>query len=235
MSRYIDLTAQTFGRLFIISDTGRDKCGRVLWKCKCSCENIVVVLGDNLRRGLTQSCGCLHKEKFRDLRLIKIDRRRKFGKLKVISGPIKRGPKTFYLCKCNCGNQKEIESYTLRQGLTLSCGCLRKERVTTHGLSQTREYKRVKSAERRFWLLSSDDNYTVEDIIEKLKEQNYLCYYCGDSLESNYHVDHMIPLSRGGSNGRDNICISCPTCNLRKNRKTAEEFINSGSNDLESD
>lgn len=47
--------------------------------------------------------------------------------------------KTRWLCKCECGNTKEINQGDLRNGKTQSCGCLQKElsvkRKTTHGYS----------------------------------------------------------------------------------------------------
>lgn len=35
--------------------------------------------------------------------------------------------KTYWLCRCDCGTEKEIESQSLRIGNTRSCGCLRRE------------------------------------------------------------------------------------------------------------
>lgn len=63
------------------------------------------------------------------------------------------------------------------------------------------------------------------DIINKLKEQNEKCYYCGCELKEDYHIDHKTPICRGGLNIKDNICCSCPACNLSKNDKTVEEFV----------
>ena len=44
----------------------------------------------------------------------------------------------FFLCSCECGNQKVIALNSLRRGDTKSCGCYRKQIVTersvTHGL-----------------------------------------------------------------------------------------------------
>jgi len=40
------------------------------------------------------------------------------------------------------------------------------------------------------------------------------CVLCG--VNTNIHFDHIIPVSRGGSNEPENIRILCATCNLRK-------------------
>lgn len=51
------------------------------------------------------------------------------------------------------------------------------------------------------------------------------CTYCGCELDmKTFHVDHMVPVSRGGSNKDENLTAACPTCNTQKNNKTVEEF-----------
>jgi 5-methylcytosine-specific restriction endonuclease McrA len=54
--------------------------------------------------------------------------------------------------------------------------------------------------------------------------QKGLCFYC-DTLLGEYHIEHMVPLSRGGMHDRKNIVLSCPDCNLRKGTRTVEEFM----------
>jgi 5-methylcytosine-specific restriction endonuclease McrA len=53
------------------------------------------------------------------------------------------------------------------------------------------------------------------------------CYLCGDTDlgRSDLHLDHVIPLSRGGPHTPDNVAWACATCNLRKGAKTLEEFL----------
>lgn len=63
MSRLIDLTGQRFGKLEVLSMEGVDKYRSAKWLCKCDCGNTCVVTSNNLRRGQTQSCGCLRVEK----------------------------------------------------------------------------------------------------------------------------------------------------------------------------
>lgn len=57
MNKFIDLTNKKFGKLTAIEYKGRNKSGGV-WRCLCDCGNEVLVLGGNLRKGKTQSCGC---------------------------------------------------------------------------------------------------------------------------------------------------------------------------------
>ena len=49
-------------RLLVIEYAGKNKQGRVLWKCKCDCGNFKIIDGDSLKFGGTKSCGCLNKE-----------------------------------------------------------------------------------------------------------------------------------------------------------------------------
>lgn len=50
------------------------------------------------------------------------------------------------------------------------------------------------------------------------------CYYCGRvTLPRGRHIDHIIPLARGGADAVGNICVACPRCNLSKRAKMPEE------------
>lgn len=49
------------------------------------------------------------------------------------------------------------------------------------------------------------------------------CAYCRVSLTS-YHIDHIIPVSRGGTHALANLCCACPPCNSQKNALTGDEY-----------
>lgn len=66
--------------------------------------------------------------------------------------------------------------------------------------------------------------HTDKDIQAQYMSQNGLCYWCKRKL-TKYHVDHVIPVSRGGSNGPENIVIACPYCNRSKGNKTLDEWL----------
>lgn len=75
---------------------------------------------------------------------------------------------------------------------------------------------------RRKGASGDTDSETIQQMYD---DQGGLCAYCEAPLFGNFHIEHMVPLSRGGSNHWDNIAVSCPWCNWSKNNKTAEEFI----------
>lgn len=57
----------------------------------------------------------------------------------------------------------------------------------------------------------------------------YLCTYCVNRLtERDVVIDHIVPLSLGGTDEMDNLQVTCRRCNLWKADKTpedAEEYI----------
>lgn len=65
----------------------------------------------------------------------------RFGRLTVLSFSKKEKGRYFWVCKCDCGNIKEVCIRELKNGNTKSCGCLRKEspsRIKTNNMSNTR-------------------------------------------------------------------------------------------------
>jgi len=84
--------------------------------------------------------------------------------------------------------------------------------------------ERIKSAKRRAILYGLTDHHTTEDIFSLYEEQQARCYYCGCDISGGYHIEHKIPLSRGGSDTKENLCLSCSDCNLAKLTKTEKEF-----------
>lgn len=88
---------------------------------------------------------------------------------------------------------------------------------------KVRAYTRNRRAIRN----EAEGSHTDKDVIEIWDRQKGICTYCPTDLRvSGYHVDHMTPLSRGGSNWPSNLQCLCPPCNLRKWAKTHEEFLN---------
>ncbi len=66
--------------------------------------------------------------------------------------------------------------------------------------------------------------HTAEDIQAQYERQKGRCYYCQKKVGKKYHVDHVIPLIKGGSNGPENLVIACPTCNQEKHDKHPMDY-----------
>jgi hypothetical protein len=62
MTTLKDLMGQRFGRLIVEQRAENDAGGRARWRCRCDCGQTTVVPGQVLRRGESQSCGCLKFE-----------------------------------------------------------------------------------------------------------------------------------------------------------------------------
>ena len=63
--------------------------------------------------------------------------------------------------------------------------------------------------------------------LKVLKRQNNSCYYC-DRNDLKLHIEHVVPLSRGGNNQLGNIVGACPPCNLSKGSMLISEWKYSG-------
>lgn len=51
------------------------------------------------------------------------------------------------------------------------------------------------------------------------------CAYCGQKLDGQPSLDHVLPRSRGGSDGVGNRAPSCRTCDRRKDDRTPQELV----------
>jgi 5-methylcytosine-specific restriction endonuclease McrA len=89
--------------------------------------------------------------------------------------------------------------------------------------AQNRERVRALHHNRKARKRGNGGAHTGDDIKNIFKAQKGKCAYCKSGLSS-YHVDHIIPISRGGTNGRRNIQILCQPCNLRKSAKDPIDF-----------
>lgn len=110
MADLIDITGQRFGKLI-----AKRYMGKKVWLCICDCGNEKEAIGTNLRAELTKSCGCLPGGGggFYDL----IGQR--FGAWIVLEylGSSR------WLCQCDCGTTRDVDSKKLRRNQSKSCGC----------------------------------------------------------------------------------------------------------------
>lgn len=63
-----NLAGQKFGKLTAISPVGK-RDSHTLWRCVCECGKSVDVIGSNLKRGNSKSCGCTRADSIRKIML----------------------------------------------------------------------------------------------------------------------------------------------------------------------
>jgi 5-methylcytosine-specific restriction endonuclease McrA len=71
-------------------------------------------------------------------------------------------------------------------------------------------------------------NFTVSEhngISSKLlKRDGRKCFYCKKRLGSSFHIDHKVPVNRGGRSEMANYVLACMQCNQEKHAKTIGEY-----------
>ena len=72
----------------------------------------------------------------------------------------------------------------------------------------------------------AEGSHTGDDVLALFKAQRGKCGYCRTSLKGGYHVDHIKPLSKRGSNKKTNLQLLCEACNLKKHALDPIEFAN---------
>lgn len=95
---FVDLTGKTYGRLTVVGLSEAKKSKPLNWRCVCICGKTVCVVGSNLVRGNSTSCGCYSRE-------LATARETKHGETKLY-GPKKPSVEytAYYGAKARCEN-----------------------------------------------------------------------------------------------------------------------------------
>ncbi len=116
--------------------------------------------------------------------------------------------------KCGIELTDQNTGGNYRQSHTLICKSCDNKRI-----SKNKKERKNKMP----WLR---DGYAKAWIKHLLIEQSGYCVLCGETLDyEDFHVDHIMPKSRGGGNNLDNLELLCSKCNRSKFDMTPEEYI----------
>jgi len=76
------------------------------------------------------------------------------------------------------------------------------------------------------------DRPTPKKLAYLLESQGRSCAYCGQHVwrravsgDGAYHVDHVVPLLRGGTDSMENVLIACARCNHSKHNRTLGDWL----------
>lgn len=84
---------------------------------------------------------------------------------------------------------------------------------------------RAIASRRRARVNGAAGTHTAADIKSLKQIQRSACAVCRADIRKNYHVDHVLPLALGGTNGKENLQLLCPTCNHSKSAKHPVDFM----------
>lgn len=90
-------------------------------------------------------------------------------------------------------------------------------------------YSRRGRENRRKRLTTAEGAFTKEDIAAIWEIQGGQCYFCSCQLGHHtekraFHIDHLEPISNGGSQWPSNLALTCIHCNCAKNALSEEAF-----------
>ena len=236
-----------FEKLTVISLDRKDSNNKKYYLCKCDCGNEKVIRSDSFATGKTKSCGCLNKE---------VNSNRKGEKVKDITGQVYgrltalyRLDKTdkyynsFWVCKCECGNEVEVRLSQLTTGKTKSCGCLNRELSSKRMKGSNHPMYGVKGEANHKWNpnLTDKDRHDKRDTVENyhfrksvFERDNYACIICSNKgLLNAHHITNYCSDINNRYN-IDNGVTMCNKChkafhkkygNKNNNKMQLEEFI----------
>lgn len=231
MGQFIDLSNQKFNKLLVIKRVdvpAHIKHRNAHFLCLCECGNETIVASNSLKSNKIKSCGCL---RVKDLT------NQIFDKLTVITRTQKPDTRlystrdSFWICKCECGNEKVAAGSDLNSGKVSSCGCKIK--------FSSPEEAYLGIANLVFKERYDDGDLTFQQFIE-LSQQD--CFYCGDPPSncrkpgkgsSVFTIKHGIFIYNGLDRKDNelphlysNIVPCCAKCNWMKSTHSSLEFIN---------
>lgn len=144
----MDMIGSKSGMLTIISHSHKTIKANY-WNCSCDCGGLKKISTGEFNRGRTPvlSCGCYRPNRIVDLVGLRS------GRLVVLNFHGQKKLKTYWICKCDCGNEKIIAGESLTRKKTLSCGCLVKVKALQRRKTiKERFIKRIQIIENNCWI-----------------------------------------------------------------------------------
>lgn len=124
-------------------------------------------------------------------------------------------------------SRKDVNAQRVRERMRTDSAFV--ERRRAYGRSayaRNKEAYKARAAERdrKYKLRGANGlRYDRRDVLRLMTLQKGRCFWCDAALDR-FHVDHLVPLSKGGEHEVANLVLACPTCNLRKHAMLPMDF-----------
>jgi 5-methylcytosine-specific restriction endonuclease McrA len=130
-----------------------------------------------------------------------------------------------------CGEEKAIELFEVDKRVphnrTNRCKACKAEvnaryRKTLDGRALHAYYHALERCKK----FGTPNEVTLDEVKRIFRAFDGTCIYCGaqETDDEVFHLEHVIPLSKGGRHNAGNLVISCPTCNRAKHNKPLITF-----------
>lgn len=97
---------------------------------------------------------------------------------------------------------------------------IREKNRAYRATDQGKKVNLAKEHRRRARVRQTGGSFSAQDIDalrvgQTDKQGRVRCWWCDKPMKK-WHIDHRIPISKGGHNNPGNLCLACPNCNLSK-------------------
>lgn len=204
-----DLSGKIFGRWKVLYRTYNiGNTDKVTWVCECLCDKhtVKLVVGQSLRNGRSNSCGCLKKERIENICDQKIHKKDQEGNI--------------VLKKClRCQEWKPLQHFYKKSHSKDQYSAECKECESTALPHRYNAYKKGAVKRKIVWDLSKEDFYKI--ITQP-------CYYCGNYDKITFNKEQYTGIDRiDSSEGYtiDNCVPCCEMCNRMKMAYSQTVFL----------
>jgi hypothetical protein len=204
------------------------------WLCKCECGNSKWIRGSSLSNKSVVSCGCevsvknsiLLRQRMKEKWVRNLCGKR-FGRLLVTHEykRVKSGKSfvTKWLCVCDCGNKKWVQSSSLTSATkpTKSCGCLAAENASKANKKEY-GYASMNAIYCQYKIRAKRKKISFELSMEDFKRiTQQKCFYCGSMVSNTnspigcngaFHYNGIDRIDNNVGYEKDNCVPCCSVC-----------------------
>jgi 5-methylcytosine-specific restriction endonuclease McrA len=212
-----------FGRLVGLRELGQRAARGWLWRFKCDCGSEADLVAVDIAARKNASCGCGMREYYRS-RMTSKSCGHCGGEFEVLKGKASKRTYCSDAC-CSAGLRQKHSGVGNPAYVDGTARAPEKKRL------RMRIYKRANPEKVAAWNGATRakrkavaGRYRGQDVQRLRHRQSHRCAICSTCIRQFWHVDHIIPIARGGSNFVGNLQLLCAACNLSKRDLLPVEF-----------